>query len=70
MFALATSAVFELLAGPFIGYFTGIFLTTKFGMPALTMPVAVFTGFALSFYAVLLTINKINKTNDTIHPHA
>jgi F0F1-type ATP synthase assembly protein I len=65
MFALATSVIFELMAGPFMGYFTGLFLTDKLGAPPLAMPISVFAGFALSFYAAFITIMKINKANDT-----
>ncbi len=67
MFALATSVIFELMAGPFIGYFTGAFLINNLKMPPLAMPISVFICFVLSFYAALLTINKINNTTD---PHA
>ncbi|MFH0754867.1 MAG: AtpZ/AtpI family protein [Candidatus Omnitrophota bacterium] len=58
--ALATTVVFELMAGPFVGYFSGYLLINKMKLPPVTMAITVFCGFILSFYAAMITIKKIN----------
>ena len=59
--ALAFSVVFELMAGPFLGYFIGSYLVKKMGMRAMAVSIGIFIGFMVSFYAAMLTIMEINK---------
>ena len=61
MTALAFSVVFELMAGPLLGYFIGVYLVKEFHMNTLAVSIAVFVGFMVSFYAAMLTIIKIGK---------
>jgi F0F1-type ATP synthase assembly protein I len=61
MTALAFSVVFELMAGPLLGYLIGLYLVKKLGMSSLAVTIGVFVGFLLSFYAAMLTIMKIGK---------
>jgi len=62
--ALASSIVFELLAGPFLGYFISIYLVKNFGLNGIAVSVGVFIGFLVSLYAVTLTVIKINKISE------
>ena len=59
--ALAFSVVFELTAGPFVGYLAGSFLAQKFHMSSVVVSIGVFIGFGVSLYAAMLTIIQINK---------
>ena len=62
--ALAFSVIFELMAGPFLGYFIGTYLVKSFGMNSLAVSIGVLIGFLVSFYAAMLTIMKINKLDE------
>jgi F0F1-type ATP synthase assembly protein I len=64
MTALASSVVFELMAGPFLGYFIGLFMVKKLHMNAVALSISVFIGFIVSLYAAMLTIMKINKIDE------
>ena len=64
MTALAFSVIFELMAGPFLGYFIGTYLVKSFGVNGLTVSIGVLIGFLVSFYAAMLTIMKINKLDE------
>ncbi len=61
MTALAFSVIFELMAGPFLGYFIGVYLVKEFNMSSLAVSIGVLVGFLVSFYAAMLTIMKIGK---------
>jgi F0F1-type ATP synthase assembly protein I len=61
MTALAFSVIFELMAGPLLGYFIGVYLVKEFNMNTLAVSIAVFVGFTVSCYAAMLTIMKIGK---------
>lgn len=61
--ALAFSVVFELMAGPLLGYFVGVYLVKTFNMNGAAVSIGVFAGFLVSFYAATLTIMKIYKTD-------
>ena len=57
--ALAFSVVFELMAGPFLGYFIGTYLVKSLGVSGLAVSIGVLVGFLVSLYAAMLTIMKI-----------
>jgi F0F1-type ATP synthase assembly protein I len=62
--ALAFSVVFELMAGPFLGYFIGTYLVKSFKVDGLAVSIGVLAGFLMGFYAAMLTIMKIGKINE------
>ncbi len=66
--ALSFSVVFELMAGPFLGYFIGAGLVKYFNVTGLAVSIGVLVGFLASFYAAMLTIMKINKIDDKKEP--
>lgn len=63
---LAVSIPFELLAGPFIGYFIGAHLENKFGTHPSVTYIFIAMGFVASVYNAVLIIAmmiKINREN-------
>ncbi len=61
MAGLACSVGFEFAAGPFAGYFVGTYLSQRFGWGSLAVAISVFIGFLGGFYAVMLTVRRINE---------
>ncbi len=62
--ALASSVVFELIAGPFLGYFIGTYIAKVFNTGSIAVSIGVLVGFCVSLYAAMLTIMKINKLDE------
>lgn len=53
--------VFELASGPLIGYFLGTYLAQRYGGNDRAVAVCVAIGFFASFYAVIVTLLKMNE---------
>jgi len=60
---LAFSIPFELAAGPFVGYFIGLYLRDKFGAPHYVMHAVILMGIIASIYNTSETIKAMVKMN-------
>ncbi len=58
---LAFSVIFEMVAGPFIGYFIGVFLVDRFRLPHPFVIMAVALGFLAGIYNVAASIRMMKR---------
>jgi len=60
---LAFAIPFEMVAGPFIGYFIGSYLKNRFGMHRYIMYLFIIMGFVAGIVSVVIIITMMTQIN-------